>query len=222
MTCSARSRPRPPRHFARSGHGMACAAAAAVAACVLTSLGVALPFLQSTLQGTLRPGSRGHRGRSHSVRAVAEGFFPGQALAEDFGPSRGALLERLEPAIPGDQGVEEHTEETRLLRDQTALLSQELRLLREVLQDGSLRAALAARASIGSATQERAPAASAAAAPTAPGPKLSFNEVMAMRAAGEVGHRRPEALEALAYLSQRVVARRIAGELPLGQVPNMS
>lgn len=75
------------------------------------------------------------------VARAAEGYFPGvevEVVETTEAPNRGSLLERLQEAIPEDEAVGEHTEEVKLLREQTAILAQELRLLKELLQDGSL------------------------------------------------------------------------------------
>ena len=74
--------------------------------------------------------------------AAAEGYFPGVEVEVTEPPNRGSLLEKLQDAIPEDENVEEHTEEVKLLREQTAILAQELRLLKELLQDGALADAI--------------------------------------------------------------------------------
>ena len=76
------------------------------------------------------------------VARAAEGYFPGVEVETTEAPNRGSLLERLQEAIPEDEAVGEHTEEVKLLREQTAILAQELRLLKELLQDGSLADAI--------------------------------------------------------------------------------
>ena len=76
------------------------------------------------------------------VARAAEGYFPGVEVETTDAPNRGSLLERLQEAIPEDEAVGEHTEEVKLLREQTAILAQELRLLKELLQDGSLADAI--------------------------------------------------------------------------------
>ena len=56
----------------------------------------------------------------------AAGHFPAREDLDVSPPNRQALLERLRQELPASN-VEEHTEEVRLLRDQTALLAQDLR-----------------------------------------------------------------------------------------------
>lgn len=75
-------------------------------------------------------------------RRAAEGYFPGVDVELTEPPSRGSLLEKLQSSIPEDPSVGEHTEEVKLLREQTAILAQELRLLKELLQDGALADAI--------------------------------------------------------------------------------
>ena len=59
-------------------------------------------------------------------RRGAVGHFPAREDLDVSPPNRKALLERLQRELPASN-VEEHTEEARLLRDQTALLAQDLR-----------------------------------------------------------------------------------------------
>ncbi|CAE8641086.1 unnamed protein product, partial [Polarella glacialis] len=104
-----------------------------------------------------------------------------------------------------------------LLREQTALLAQELRLLREALQEGGLDAW-----GVSPALESLVPGLeSVGKANSLPMDGLSFSDLMADRDSGEPGHRSHEAIDALSRLSKQVVVRRAAGELPLGQVPNM-
>ena len=55
----------------------------------------------------------------------AVGHFPAREALEVSPPGRQTVLERLQAELPASN-VEEHTEEVRLLRDQTALLAQDL------------------------------------------------------------------------------------------------
>mmetsp|Transcript_40705 Transcript_40705/g.83524 ORF Transcript_40705/g.83524 Transcript_40705/m.83524 type:complete len:225 (-) Transcript_40705:41-715(-) len=161
----------------------------------------------------------------------AAGHFPAREDLDVSPPNRQALLERLQQELPASN-VEEHTEEVRLLRDQTALLAQELRLLREVLQEGSLlsqienqqanglsqeHGTLAAPAVVAEPQPKRVAGTPAATAATA---RLQFRDTQT--SGGQAAaFRAPEALESLAHLSARVVERRRNGELPLGQVPSI-
>ena len=104
-----------------------CAAALAAVAAVSSSWHFVVP--KSLRQKSL-------------VARAAEGYFPGVEVEATEAPNRGSLLERLQEAIPEDEAVGEHTEEVKLLREQTAILAQELRLLKELLQDGSLADAI--------------------------------------------------------------------------------
>eukprot|EP00930_Biecheleria_cincta_P058116 TRINITY_DN43967_c0_g1_i1.p1 TRINITY_DN43967_c0_g1~~TRINITY_DN43967_c0_g1_i1.p1 ORF type:complete len:247 (-),score=49.90 TRINITY_DN43967_c0_g1_i1:127-867(-) len=172
----------------------------------------------------------------------AAGYFPGRPeLAPDVqAASRKSMLQRLAD-IPGGLGMEEHTQELQQLREETAVLSQEMRLLIEELRSGGLEKAIRARrrpttvpqevkVETANARQEAAQSLTSAnevaadrKAETAESQlSVRFNEVMAEREAGTTGHRIQEAVDALKHLSQEVVARRKAGELPLGQVPNAS
>ncbi|CAJ1368901.1 unnamed protein product [Effrenium voratum] len=154
--------------------------------------------------------------------APAQGYFPGVDLEPEAAPSRAHLLQRLQEAEI-EEGVEEHTAEVALLREQTALLAQELRLLRELLADGALASALAdaAAPAAPAAPTVEMPAESPAPRPEAAG--LAAEDLaMAQLLSSGPGFRHPEALQALSHLSKRVVERRVAGELPLGQVPELS
>lgn len=170
----------------------------------------------------------------------AAGYFPGRPdLAPDeLAASRKSILQRLD-AIPGGLGMEEHTQELQQLREETAFLSQEMSLLIEELRNGGLEKAIRARGRPAAipqedevdtaSTRQEAAQSLTSANELAIGKKVetavsqlsvSFNEVMAEREHGTAGHRIQEAIDALKHLSQEVVARRKAGELPLGQVPN--
>ena len=92
-----------------------CAALAAVAA-----VSSSWPFVVPSLR------------QKSLVARAAEGYFPGVEVEATEAPNRGSLLERLQEAIPEDEAVGEHTEELKLLREQTAILAQELRLLKEL------------------------------------------------------------------------------------------
>ena len=181
-------------------------------------------------------------------RRGAVGHFPAREDLDVSPPNRKALLERLQRELPASN-VEEHTEEIRLLRDQTALLAQdlrcdglqfaatvellclapcpmkELRLLREVLQEGSLLSQIESLANgLGQEHEALTPPGVAepepkqvAPAATAATSRLQFRDTLGKGKA----FRAPEALESLAHLSARVVERRRNGELPLGQVPSI-
>eukprot|EP00931_Biecheleriopsis_adriatica_P011901 TRINITY_DN112999_c0_g1_i1.p1 TRINITY_DN112999_c0_g1~~TRINITY_DN112999_c0_g1_i1.p1 ORF type:complete len:183 (-),score=25.71 TRINITY_DN112999_c0_g1_i1:113-661(-) len=139
---------------------------------------------------------------ARNAMAPAEGYFPARTPPPDETiAGRGGLA-----SVQQD----EEERETRLLREQTATLAQELGLLREVLQQ------------VGPLLKTRSVAAdtSANSGSGAVPHGVRFNEIATLRSAGNLGHRRPEALDTLSHLSQRVVARRTAGELPLGQVPS--
>lgn len=137
--------------------------------------------------------------------ARAVGYFPGADVEEKPLASRGGLVERLS-GLP-ELGVEEHTEELRLLREQTAILAQELRLLKEILQDGALEDVIA-----GAPVEQH----------SLPGAASQGQEVLAMTdlLASSASFRHGAALDALKHLSKRVIERRVEGELPLGQVPS--
>ena len=143
--------------------------------------------------------------RLSRTAARAVGYFPGVDVEEKPLPSRGGLLERLSGLK--ELGVEEHTEELKLLREQTAILAQELRLLREILQDGALEDVIA-----GLAEQQ----------PTQPMRGEQGQDPLAMTdlLASSASFRHEAALDALKHLSKRVIERRVEGELPLGQVPS--
>jgi len=170
----------------------------------------------------------------------AVGYFPGRPDLAPAEPaaSRKSILQRLD-AIPGGLGMEEHTQELQQLREETTFLSQEMSLLVEELRSGGLEKAIRARHRPAAIPQEDVDVDTAStgqeAAQTltsahevAVGKKVetaasqlsvSFNEIMAEREHGTAGHRVQESIDALKYLSQEVIARRQAGELPLGQVP---
>lgn len=157
-------------------------------------------------------------------RRGAVGHFPAREDLDVSPPNRKALLERLQRELPASN-VEEHTEEIRLLRDQTALLAQELRLLREVLQEGSLLSQIESLANgLGQEHEALTPPGVAEPEPkvastaTAATSRLQFRDTLAGKGKA---FRAPEALESLAHLSARVVERRRNGELPLGQVPSI-
>ena len=90
--------------------------------------------------GPKRPNAK--RAPFPQSRRAAEGYFPGVDVELPEPPSRGSLLEKLQSSIAEDPSVGEHTEEVKLLREQTAILAQELRLLKELLQDGVLADAI--------------------------------------------------------------------------------
>ena len=56
---------------------------------------------------------------------VAVGHFPAREVFDTTAPPRQAILEKLQAEVT-PSNVYEHTEEVRLLRDQTALLAQDL------------------------------------------------------------------------------------------------
>lgn len=151
--------------------------------------------------------------------AAAQGYFPGVELEEpQEPPSRGSLIERLQE-IP-DHGTEEHTEEVKLLREQTALLAQELRLLREILQDGALADVIA---DLTTQQVDASPVAEvkdeeALKSTIPPADGMAMSELLVSK---QVSYRHEDALQVLNHLSKRVVERRVEGELPLGQVPNV-
>lgn len=174
--------------------------------------------------------------------SLAVGYFPGRPELAPAEPSasRKSIFQRLD-VIPGGLGIEEHTQELQQLREETTFLSQEMGLLIEELRSGGLAKAIQARrrpASIPqedkidiASTRQEAAQTLTSANEVAVGKKVetaasqfsvSFNEVMAERETGAAGHRIQEAVDALKHLSNEVVARRKAGELPLGQVPNAS
>lgn len=181
------------------------------------------------------------------VPTPAVGYFPGRPELAPDAPAVGknSILQGLAD-IPGGLGIEEHTEELQQLRDETAFLSQELRLLIEDLRSGALEKAIRARhrsatspqqhnVDTGSTRQEVAQTSAAqtpASVKAQPAdrnaetsgsqPSVTFNEIMAEREADVAGHRVQDSIDALKHLSQQVVSRRKAGELPLGQVPNAS
>eukprot|EP00435_Cladocopium_sp_Y103_P009641 s3956_g2.t1 len=171
------------------------------------------------------------RPRQNSVARAAEGYFPGVEVEATEAPNRGSLLERLQEAIPEDEAVGEHTEEVKLLREQTAILAQELRLLRELLQDGSLAEAVSQLQLLPEVVGVPAPPEeeinrlpSSTTVPVEPpgDPKESPELGMASLLASEgSSFRHRDAVEALGHLSKRVVERRVEGELPLGQVPSV-
>lgn len=204
----------------------------------------------SFVGGALRQGRIGESVRVAPVDVKMEvpaaspaiGYFPGRPELAPAEPaaSRKSLLQRLD-AIPGGLGIEEHTQELQQLREETTFLSQEMGLLIEELRSGGLEKAIQARRRQAvipqddkldtASTRQEAAQTLTSANEAAVGKKVetaasqfsvSFNEVMAEREAGSAGHRIQEAVDALKHLSQEVVARRKAGELPLGQVPNAS
>lgn len=163
------------------------------------------------------------------VARAAEGYFPGVEVETTDAPNRGSLLERLQEAIPEDEAVGEHTEEVKLLREQTAILAQELRLLKELLQDGSLADAISQLQILPEVEGSPAPPEeeinqlpSSTPAPVEPPADSTDSELgMASLLASGSSFRHPDALDALGHLSKRVVERRVEGELPLGQVPSV-
>lgn len=166
------------------------------------------------------------------VARAAEGYFPGvevEVVETTEAPNRGSLLERLQEAIPEDEAVGEHTEEVKLLREQTAILAQELRLLKELLQDGSLADAISQLQILPEVEGSPAPPEeeinqlpSSTPAPVEPPADSTDSELgMASVLASGSSFRHPDALDALGHLSKRVVERRVEGELPLGQVPSV-
>ena len=97
----------------------------------------------------------------------------------------------------------------------------ELRLLREVLQDGSLLSHL--EDFIGTNEVELAEPEDPKPQPAEPA-KAGSESRLGIRFQdlhGGPGFRQPEAVESLAHLSARVIERRRQGELPLGQVPSI-
>eukprot|EP00434_Breviolum_minutum_P013344 symbB.v1.2.011758.t1/scaffold750.1/size323489/10 len=154
----------------------------------------------------------------------AEGYFPGVDVELTEPPSRGSLLEKLQSSIPEDPSVGEHTEEVKLLREQTAILAQELRLLKELLQDGALADAI--ELSLSKVTEIQEPSLSSS-PPEEPkveleAPEDSIDEIgmSSLLSSQGTSYRHSESLEALDHLSKRVVERRVEGELPLGQDVN--
>mmetsp|Transcript_24784 Transcript_24784/g.52540 ORF Transcript_24784/g.52540 Transcript_24784/m.52540 type:complete len:118 (+) Transcript_24784:847-1200(+) len=97
--------------------------------------------------------------------------------------------------------------ETRLLREQTTSLAKEIRLLREALPQ--LRAAIQRRLDEVSSSPT-----------TASGGRMgaTYNDILAEQAAGQWGYSQTESVAMLESFGQKIKARRLAGELPLGQV----
>lgn len=164
------------------------------------------------------------RGRAPSpAPPPAPGFFPGR-------PELAPEAEDDAWEAPSEAGLD--VAETRLLREQTALLVEEMRLLRATLSSPGAVARLQEAAAKHAAPASAPPSWSSAPSAAAPAPAppdegaaegywsgARFNDVMFERQNGREGHRWGEAKDFLGAASKRFVARREGGELPLGQVP---
>jgi len=130
---------------------------------------------------------------------AAPGFFPGR------------------PEAAPEGSVQVDVADFRPLREQAALLTEEMRLLREALRSPGvvdrLRAAVQAQPG-GSLVDENNGKAATQYSPIG----STFNDVMFEKQNGRDGVRFEATSDYLRQVSQRVVARRAGGELPLGQV----
>ena len=101
----------------------------------------------------------------------------------------------------------------------------ELRLLREVLQDGSLLSHLEDFIGNTNEVELAEPSEPEDPKPQPAEPAKAGSEsrlgIRFQDLHGGPGFRQPEAVESLAHLSARVIERRRQGELPLGQVPSI-
>lgn len=170
----------------------------------------------------------------------APGFFPG---LPELQPRPDAVAK---PLSAGPQVMKPAcVEETRLLKEQTKLLVQEVKLFRDVLQRWSAKKRLRRQpiATSDGGTDVAPPAESAEAEAGATPPPDSavprpvvpagsppsanaglaisgatFNAIMAGRKNGQDSYRRDEFAEVLGNLGKKIKERRDKGELPLGQV----
>jgi len=156
---------------------------------------------------------------------AAQGYFP-RLVEEEPLPAPEEEHELQETARSSASDVV--TLEVRLLREQTARLVQEARLLGEALQKFSPSSLSRVRPRERGVATSASPAMedSAAAAPASPthdtkdpGGAVTFNDIMTERKAGVQGYRHDELTGMLEGLGGMMVRKRQAGELPLGQVP---
>jgi len=229
VVAATRARPRgrcgrPRRHCRLLPAG---AALVAFTAGIAAALGFAI-----TAQPPPRS-SLGQRGRTRSPSPpAAPGFFPGRPeLAPEAAPVGAVVAEPTSLPVSGEAATPDAAE-TRLLREHTGALAQEMQLLTETLRGGGTAAHLrrivearkAARRS-GDPPAVEAPVApagaAASAAEAASEPEIrgaTFNDVMFEMQNELPGHREKEITDYLRQTSTRFVARRTGGELPLGQV----